>query len=387
MSVKNPTIPTAKTEKHQFYMEAISHIAPLLRKCAVENEQIGTLSQPVVAALQNSGILRLKLAEELGGAEADPILQMELLEGLAYHDLTAAWVTMVGATGISVLGAYLPDAGISQIFANGIPRASVMPAPTAQAEAFAGGYRITGRWRFNSGIKHSEWAAVGALATEADGTKQPIIMGLDVSKATVHDNWDVVALQGTGSCDLSVDNLFISSDLTNPWSFTDPEPLRGGPLYTLPWAAYVSNEHACVVIGAAQRALDDLIAEATTTRSQYRQSGLDSRHVVHHFIGEAQLKVDAARALLYSRYRDLWAAVQGGHKLTETEINQLRSLGTYCTEIAVAVVTQVFRYGGGKALFRPNIFERLLRDVNAAGQHFAVSDQAVEDYGRSLLGL
>ena len=96
---------------------------------------------------------------------------------------------------------------------------------------------------------------------------------------------------------------------------------------------------------------------------------------------------DAARALLYERYRAVWAKVQAGQRLTATELNELRALGTYCTDVAVEIVTQAFRYGGGKALFRPNIFERLLRDVNAAGQHFAVSDQAVEDYGRSLLGL
>ena len=381
------TFPTGQTEKRAYLLQAIADIAPVLRENGTKNEELGTITPAVVKSLQESGMLRLKLATDLGGAQADPVLQMEVLEGLAYHDLTAAWVTMVGTTGISVLGAFMPEKGLAEIFQNGIPRASVMPAPTAKAIAVGDGYRVTGHWRFNSGIKHSEWGAIGALAEYQDGSKRPIIMGMPIKDVTIHENWDVVALKGTGSCDFTVEDYFIPEHLTGPWSFTDPQPLRGGPLYTMPWSAYVSNEHACVVLGAAQRALDDLISEATTTRSSYRPSTLDSRQVVHRFVGEAHLKLHAARALLHNRYRDLWPAIQDGRRLTPTELNELRALGTFCTDTAVAIVTQVFRYGGAKALFNPNIFERLLRDVNAAGQHFAVGDQALEDYGRSLLRL
>ena len=379
--------PTDPTEKRDYLLNAVKRIGPTLRDCAVRNEELGTLAQPAVACLQESGMLRLKLAEEFGGAQADPMLQMDVLEALAYHDLTAAWVTMVGTTGVSVLGAFLPEAGLRQIFANGVPRGSVQPAPMAVAKAVEGGYEVSGRWRFNSGVKHSEWAAVGARQKLPDGSMRLLIMGLPIKDATIHENWDVMALQGTGSCDMSVVDYFVSAELTNDWSFTDPQPLRGGPLYTMPWSSYVSNEHAIVVVGAAKRALDELINEAKTTRSTMRPSKLDQRQVVHRFIGEAHLKLDAARALLYRQYESVWARVQAGHRLTATELNELRALGTFCTDVAVEIVTQAFRYGGGKALFRPNIFERLLRDVNAAGQHFAVSDQAIEDYGRSLLGL
>ena len=381
------TFPTNLPQKRAYLLNAVEKIAPTLRDCAVRNEELGTLDAAAVTCLQDSGILRLKLGEDFGGAEADPMLQMEVLEALAYHDLTSAWVTMVGTTGLSVLGAFMPQAGIERIFANGVPRASVMPAPTAKAIQVDGGYRITGRWRFNSGVKHSQWAAIGALAEYSNGSKSLIIMGMPLEDVTIHENWDVTALKGTGSCDISVEDYFISADLTHPWSFTAPEPQRGGPMYTMPWAAYVSNEHAIVVLGAAKRALDELIHEATTTRSQYRKSKLDDRQVVHRFVGDAHLKLNSARALLFARYREAWTAICDGKRLTMLELNELRSLGTFCTNMAVEIVTQVFRYGGAKALFRPNIFERLLRDVNAAGQHFAVSDQAIEDYGRSLLGL
>ena len=55
-------------------------------------------------------MFRLKLAAEIGGAEADPVTEMLVLERLAYHDLTSGWCTMVGATG-DCLARHVPAAG------------------------------------------------------------------------------------------------------------------------------------------------------------------------------------------------------------------------------------------------------------------------------------
>ena len=54
----------------------------------------------------------------MGGAEADPITEMLVLEAIAYHDFTSGWCTMVGATAVGSLGAFLPQAGLDRVFAN-----------------------------------------------------------------------------------------------------------------------------------------------------------------------------------------------------------------------------------------------------------------------------
>ncbi|MBI1299792.1 hypothetical protein GC175_33115, partial [bacterium] len=63
-----------------------------------------------------------------------------------------------------------------------------------------------------------------------------------------------------------------------------------------------------------------------------------------------------------------------------------RALGVYVTELCVEITTQAFRYGGGGALFQPNILEQLLRDSHAAAQHIFASDTAYEEYGKAILG-
>ena len=97
--------------------------------------------------------------------------------------------------------------------------------------------------------------------------------------------------------------------MTFVWDLLAPKPLRGGVSYLLPPFSYVAKEHGSVAIGAARRALDELITIATTTRGTFRASKLDERQVVHRFIAEADLKIRAARALMHERYEALYDKV------------------------------------------------------------------------------
>ena len=50
------------------------------------------------------------------------------------------------------------------MFANGhIPTASISFFPAGRAVPEGDGYRVNGRWRFNSGIQHAEWVVGGTI--------------------------------------------------------------------------------------------------------------------------------------------------------------------------------------------------------------------------------
>ena len=90
--------PNDTAAKRKLLLDRVEAIAPVLRASGAKSEEQGTLAAEAVQALRDNGIFRLKLCSELGGAEADPITEMLVLEQLAYHDFTSAWCTMVGAT-------------------------------------------------------------------------------------------------------------------------------------------------------------------------------------------------------------------------------------------------------------------------------------------------
>ena len=171
------------------------------------------------------------------------------------------------------------------------------------------------------------------------------------------------------------------------WDLLAPKPRRGGPSYLLPPFSYVAKEHGSVAIGAARRALDELIKIATTTRGAFRSSKLDERQVFHRQLAEADLKLRAARALMHQRYGQLWEKVSAGGLPEGNDIADVRAICLQATDVAVAIATMAFHFSGNTGLHHPHVLGRLLRDLNTAGIHQVMSDTAYENHGKFLLGL
>ncbi len=385
--------PKDRGAKQKFLLEQVERIGPVLQASGARSEELGTLAPEAVAALRDAGMFRLKLPATAGGAEADPLTEMLVLEALAYHDLTSGWCTMVGATGIASLGTFLPQQGFDAVFGGGrIPTAAISFFPAGRAVREPGGFRLTGRWRFNSGIRHSEWFVGGTVVegSEAENGGPPLVIfsALPAKEATLYDNWGgVTGLRGTGSCDCSVENYFLPEHFSFVWDLLKPQPRRGGLSYLLPPFSYVAKEHGSVAIGAARRALDELIKIATTTRGTFRSSKLDERQVVHRQIAEADLKLRAARALMHERYGQLWEKVNAGSLPDGADIADVRAIALHATDVAIATVTMAYHFAGNTGLHHPHVIGRLLRDLNTAGIHQVMSDTAYENHGKFRLGL
>ena len=384
--------PEETLAKREFLLKAVGDISETIRASSEKSEELVTLAPEAVKALRESGLFRLKMPADVGGAEADPVTEMLVLEELAYHDFTSAWCTMVGATSVASLGAFLPQPGLEKVFKDGhIPTASVSFFPAGMAKKTDGGFTLNGRWRFNSGIGHAEWAVGGSIidGTESDdGSPQMIFCAMPIDDVTLHHNWDdVVGMKGTGSFDFSVEDYFITDDLTFVWDLMNPQSLRGGEAFYLPPLCYVAKEHGSVAIGAGRRVLEELIHLATSTRGTFRGSKLDERQVVHRIIGEADLKLRSARALLHQSYTEMEAKTLDGWRPDAAAITEGRSIALLCTDIAIDIASRAYHFAGNTALHQPHTIERLFRDLHTAGLHQVVSDTAYENQGKIMLGL
>jgi alkylation response protein AidB-like acyl-CoA dehydrogenase len=380
--------PTDREEKRQVLLKAVERVRDTLLAGADEAEAHATLPPATVQALDDAGLLALKLPAVLGGAEADLVTQLEILEEVTYLDTSAGWCTLIGAAAIAGPGAFLADKAVAQIFAGGqVPRAAGAFMPSGKAVPVAGGYRVSGRWAFASGIRHAQWVSATARVV-SDGAAAPALRRLvmPVTAVQIHDNWQVMGLQGTGSCDFSVTDLFVPESFS--WDAQRALPQRGGPLYRLGMPAFVANEHVAFALGVGRRALDTLLDLAQSKQRGYGQvATLAARPAVQRTLGESALRLRAVRALAIESYEAAWATVCAGQTLSPHLQAEMRSVATFATEVAVDVTTQMFRYSGGTGLYTTSVLQRCLRDINAAAQHLMVSDAAYENYGQFLLGL
>ena len=236
--------PVDREEKRRVLMDAVDSVRAVLEAGAQEGEETATLPQASVDALYDSGLLRLKLPHVLGGAEADLVTQLDVLEAVCEIDASAGWCLMIGAASLGGVGAFLADDAIEEIFASGEPpRTAGVFAPFGKAVPVDGGYLLNGRWSFASGIRHSDWISAGARVVPEEpaspagndgrmGMAAQVRATMRTSEVKIHDNWQVMGLRGTGSCDFSVEDLFVPKGFAFDVSLT--EPLRGCLLYTSP---------------------------------------------------------------------------------------------------------------------------------------------------------
>ena len=366
-------------------------------------EELRTLPHDGVGTLRSLGVFWLKTPAELGGTPLRPVEFCDVIEELAYVDTSTAWAAMIGAGCNGLAGGWLPEAGAQRIFGPGEtgggagaarPVIAGQLAPRGTGHRVAGGYLVTGRWGFSSGIVHADWL-IGAFKPDGTGSGGEgesgaaetgfggmVVFLIPKSQAEVIDNWHVAGLQGTGSLDFSVDGIFVPEELTYDCGIP---AVRGGDLFRLGMPAFVSNEVPPLTIGLARRALDDMTDLATHTARFPGGPTVSERAVFHKELGRAETRIRAARAVHREAIAAAWEAAVAGTVPGEEIQLAVTTASVYAVETCAEVVSDLFRYGGGRVLALANPMQRHLRNVLAARQHLALSEENYEIAGRYLL--
>lgn len=374
--------------KRTVLLEAVERIGEVVRSGVAEGERTGTLSRNTVGALSDSGLSGLKVPSDLGGAEADPTAQLEVLEALARIDGAAGWCLMVQGGSSGMLAAFLPDEAVREVFRGSIPYAAGAPIPRGKAVRAGDGFRVSGRWQFGSGIHHSDWVLAGALIAESDGPEGPRVFVVPTSEVEIHDTWHVSGLKATGSCDYSLNDVFVPESFS--FSLADlfgGNAQRGGPLYRMGMPGFVTMEHTGVALGMGRRALDEITSQAESKLRGISPSAIARRASFQKDLGRADLQLRAARALAIEVFERAWEVVCTGRVPEPALQAEMRSVATFATEVACEVTTTAYLYAGGGVLYDSNPLQRYFRDVYAASQHVMVSNSAYEGLAQFRLGL
>lgn len=368
-------------------------------------EALRTLPPDTVSTLRELGLFWLKTPAELGGTPLDPVAFCDVIEELAYIDVSVAWAAIIGAGCCGLAGAWLPEAGVLDVFSphHPMPVIAGQLAPRGTGTAVDGGYLVSGRWGFSSGILHSQsligafalppgaapGTAPGAAPGSAGGSEgvsvglpRMIIFTVPREAAEVIDTWHVAGLQGTGSLDWKLSDVFVPAEHT--YRLGSPA-VRGGDLFRLGMPAFVSNEVPPVCIGVARRALDDMTDIAARTARFPGGPTVADRAVFHKELGRAETRLKAARLVHRDAMADCWQSAQSGVTPPEEQQLAVTSASIFAVETTAEIVLDLFRYGGGRVLALSSPMQRHLRDLLAARQHLALSEENYEAAGRYRL--
>ncbi len=137
-----------------------------------------------------------------------------------------------------------------------------------------------------------------------------------------------------------------------------------------------------------RRALDEIINLAKSKHRGYaKQVSLADRQVFQRAIAEADLRLRAARSLMFDVFERAWQTVCSGRSPQPEQQAEMRSAATFATDVALEVTSMALRYGGGSTVWLDSVLQRCLRDLYVGASHLMVSDTAYEHYGQALLDL
>ena len=372
--------PKDREELRGVLLGAVASISDEVRGATDEGESLRTIAPAAVEALRKSGLVGMKSPREVGGAEAEPAVQIDVIEALTRIDSATGWALLIASgIGARVLSTVSDDV-IGELFTGqGFPFFAGSLKPDGLAREVDGGYEVTGRWAWASGVAHADYVVAPVWLEDQSGLVWVVV---PAESAVVHDNWFPLGMRGTGSSDFSFDRVFVPSRFA---SSAGP-PVRGGALYRLGFGS-AAHEHGIYAIALGQTALETVIDTAKAKRRGYvgGQSVAD-RQGFQAAIVQAELRMKAARLLMVDVSQRLFASAadQAAPAALQAEA---RAAAAYCTTEALEVTTDLIRYVGGGALMSAQPLEKILRDIYTAQSHFFVSESAYEILGRLRLGL
>jgi acyl-CoA dehydrogenase len=332
------------------------------------------------AELKARKLFAAGVPEELGGGGASIADLAGLLRVLAHHcGSTALALSMhthlVASATWRLRNQKAPVEGLlKRVAGEGLVLVSTGGADWLQGSGRAvkvdGGYRVTARKIFCSGAPAGALMLTTAIVDDpVDGpTVLQMSVPIGVQGVKVQDNWHTIGMRGTGSHDITLEDVFVPDAAV---SMRRPSGKWHPAIHVVAMVALpVIN---AVYVGVAEAARDLALEAARKKR--------DDR-LVQALAGELENELTVAQLAL-GRMIDLAMTAQPGPQATVESLSCRFVLG----RSARAAVDKAMELAGGASFFRSAKIERLFRDIQGVRFHPVQDKPQTALAGRFALGL
>ncbi|MBW8487211.1 acyl-CoA dehydrogenase family protein [Actinomadura parmotrematis] len=377
----------------------IAAIAANARERAERTERDRRVPAATLDELAAAGLFEIVQPRAHGGAERGFDELVEHVLTLSAACASTGWVAGLFAAHRWLLAGFQEQAQRDVLDADPGARICGSYAPAGAARLDGDGYRINGRWSFASGADAATWAVCACFLPTPQGIRgAPAFFLVPAADYTVHDDWHVTGLAGTGSKTLVLDDVFVPAHRLLPLADSMAGTTPGAALrpdsagLRIPMLCHIPSCLAAVAVGAAAGALDDFLRTAGARETRGALAGGGSRlagfATVQLRVAEASAAVDAAREILLRDLRRRAATSRDGATVTEDDRILSRRGQAYAVAQAVRAVEAVNGATGGQGLALANPVQRAWRDVTAVSRHISLNWDAVGTMvGQSALGL
>ena len=371
---------------HDQLWSKAEQLIPKLKERAPKCEELRRLPDETLRDFHDARLFRIHQPKRVGGEELEFAAVVTYGALFARVCASTAWNWVNFAAHHMMLGMFPPQAQ-DEIWGKSVDAliASSFVFPAGKARKVEGGYLLSGRWPFSSGVDPSEWNMLAGLARLDDHLppEQRIFL-VPRAQYKVIDTWFAGGLRGTGSNDVEMAEVFVPEHMTLAVAETKGGPTPGsavnpGMLFQLPVFALFPYMLSGVALGIAEGMIENY-RPASGKMTGARVAEIQSTQIR---LAEATAYARISRLVQLSNCRE------AEEKLPDLKTKaRYRLEGAYAVDWAVRAVDVMFGLYGAGGLYESGPVARAFRDAHAVKQHFSFNtDIAGTTYGRVALGL
>ena len=375
-------------------IDRVKALQPLIASHARKAELDRKPVDEVWTELRKTGMFYWFVPKIFGGLEYDAEGFIDLILPIAEACPSTSWSSSF-VVEHNWLFSMFPPEGQREVFSK-FPYmiAPGVNNPPGKMVPVEGGYRVSGRWKWGTGVMHADWAIVGGVV-EGSNPPQAYWCMLPIEECVILDTWHMEGMIGTGSNDIVVEDKFIPAtrcvnDVKMREGFAEGAQFHEGAIYKAPMLPLLSMTAAITVLGAARSAVKQFENYLKSRRIHMAAGGgtQADKPAAQMRLGRGDLQVKTAEKLIRNTASEIMRIARSGRVATASERMFLRAQNAYAVELCLDSLRVMIAGAGAGAHNLNNPLQRSLRDVQVAAGHITFDmDLALEQHARLMLGL
>lgn len=367
-------------------------LKPLAAARAQEAEQGRKPVDEVWNAIRKTGAFYHFVPKRYGGLEFDLATFIDAVLPIAEACASTGWVTSFCMEHNWML-AQFPKAAQDEVFAaQPYIVAPAVTMPPGIATPTEGGYRLSGRWRWGTGVMHADWIlATGVIPS--DQGPSVAMFAFPAHQARVLDTWRMDGMAGTGSHDIEARDLFVPGHMCVSMDEmrrgrTEGAALHDNPLYSMPMLPFLALTAVIPAVGAARASVGHFQARMSQRQVYMTEAKQADKPAAQMRLAQADLQARTAEILVRdSAERIMALAARPDAARVEDRIS-IRAQIAYAMKLCREAVGTVCEGAGSSSHALDSPLQRALRDVNVMSSHVVYDfDGVTELHGRAMIGL
>ena len=371
-------------------IQRINELRPFITENAAEGERQRRVLPEVFNTLAETGLFRASLPKKYGGYAAGVFEKLELSRAVARGDGGAGWITAIILGNNWILGQFPEQAQDDVFLSDPDARCSGVIPVDGRADKVEGGFKLSGKWGYNSALGYTTWALLAAAVFDESGefmyTAQFLVPRSDVSE---EDTWFVSGLKSSDSNTVVADNVFVPEHrvLRHETAMSGVGASENAQGFRSAFVASLSVWLIGPQLGIAESVYNYVTEKAQSKGVAYTsfEKQADST-AVQLRVAKARIEIDTALKFARDITQELDAYANRGENPDKLTRTRMRGETGWIAENLQSAVDSLMTVHGSAAFAEVSPLQRYWRDLGIALRHALIlPDVGYEMYGRELL--